>query len=479
MHDTIHENFQKELRTYLPPNEVEAFLDTCRVPLKRSITINQSKISKKDFEEITKPWGWHLIPTAFVEDSHTFYIDRDDTSTALGRTFLHEAGYMYIQEVAAATSAPLVEVFPWDIVLDMAAAPWGKASQLAQSLLKHAEPGLMLANDVNPKRLRQLTHNLNRVWAYNSAVCRVNWFSFGKNMPNFFDHILLDAPCSWEWTAYKSDFALKHWKIEEINKIAGTQFQLLVSAIKATKPGGTIIYSTCTINPYENEYIINKALDFFKDDISIELVKTQNTAEWLERNDLDFESKKCARLRPHIQKTGWFFICKIRKVKATAQSYTQPHKLSPKNQFSLNKSKKLQSQASEWIKKNFGFELDPKRHLCVGTKEKLYLTTPSFAKIQEHMHLEKVWIPIMKFDRLEGFRPTHYLGNILWHLAHRQVLELSDEQAQRYSEWKNLTLEELEPNTKSHNVNYLMTRKWTWFSRTKLVKGEWKNKFGK
>jgi len=113
-------------------------------------------------------------------------------------------------------------------------------------------------------------------------VTKFNGFSFGKNLPNFFDHVLLDAPCSGEGTAFKSDFALKHWKIEEINKIAGTQFQLLISAIKCTKPGGTIMYSTCTINPYENEHIIQKAKDFFAGDIEIEQIHTTNTRPGLE-----------------------------------------------------------------------------------------------------------------------------------------------------------------------------------------------------
>jgi len=447
--------------------------------LKKSISINTSKISDEMFKDITSGRWWTLTPTDILAKNYTYYIDREDTDIALWRTFMHEAGFMYIQEVAASSAAPLVQVKDGDIVLDMASAPWGKASQLANALLDLNKPWLVVANDVNPKRLRQLTHNLNRVWAYNTAVTRVNGFSFGKNMPNFFDHILLDAPCSGEWTAYKSDFALKHRKIEEINKIAGTQFQLLVSAIKATKPWGTIIYSTCTINPYENEYIINKALEFFADDIEIESIVSNNTAPWLDREDLNFDSKKCARLRPHIQKTGGFFITKIRKINATNIAYTQPHKLSPKNQFTLTKSKKLQQEANEWIYKNFGFELDPEKYLLVATKEKVYLTTPAFNDIQEHLHCEKVGIPLLKKDRFFWFRPTHYLGNIFWHLATKNVLDLTDEQAQIYSEGKNLTVENIAQGNDAKQKDYLLTRRGIWFSRTKWVKWEWKNKFGK
>ncbi len=163
MHNTIHENFQKEVATYLPEDQVEKFLTECRIPLKKSITINRSKISREDFLTITKDRGRHLKETPFVPNSHTFYIDRDNTDTALGRTFLHEAGFMYIQEVAASSAAPLLEVKDGDIVLDMASSPGGKTSQLSNKLLELSSPGLVVANDVNPKRLRQLTHNLNRV----------------------------------------------------------------------------------------------------------------------------------------------------------------------------------------------------------------------------------------------------------------------------------------------------------------------------
>ena len=82
-----------------------------------------------------------------------------------------------------------------------------------------------------------MAYNVNRVGAYNIALSAFNGFSFGKNLPEFFDHVLLDAPCSGEGTGFKSETALKFWRKEEINKIKGTQFQLLISAIKTLKKG--------------------------------------------------------------------------------------------------------------------------------------------------------------------------------------------------------------------------------------------------
>ena len=111
---------------------------------------------------MTSPWGWHLHNPDFLDNPTTFYIDRDNLDMALGRTFLHQAGFFYIQEVAASLSAPQLDLQAGDLVLDMAAAPGGKTSQLANLLLTKDTPGLVVANDVNGKRLSTLAHNVNK-----------------------------------------------------------------------------------------------------------------------------------------------------------------------------------------------------------------------------------------------------------------------------------------------------------------------------
>ena len=497
----IHEDFKKELITYIWADEAQQFIDTCRTPLKKSLTINTAKISKESFLEITKARWRTLTPTEFVADSNSFYVDRETINQALGSTFLHQTGYFYIQEIAAASSAPLLEAKPWDIILDMAAAPWGKASQLANKLLIEAAklplsggegaggrgPGLVVANDVNSWRIKHLAHNLNRGWRYNTAITRRNGFSFGKNMPNFFDHILLDAPCSGEGTAYKSDFALKHRKLSEIEKICGTQFQLLVSAIKATKPWGTVIYSTCTTNPYENEHILSKALEFFWDTIALEHTESLNASPWIEHECHTIDTTKVSRLWPHKQKTWGFFISKIRKLKATDMDYTLPHKLSPKNQFKLNTSKKLRKDVDTFLDKMFGIRLDPVVHSLASTKDRVYLTSPDLANVQQHLHFEKVWVPLVKVDRLFGFRPTHYVGTMLGHLATKNIIHVTDAQAQLYIDGKNIPLEDVDLSIQSDRYasdiasqkDHLLIWRGTGLSRTKIVKGELKNQFGK
>lgn len=493
MNDTIHQNFKEALNKRVWLDEAAWVLSDIRKPLKKSIFINNQKISTEEFIHITKNRGRKLsTPSRYTtkqqDTSWWRYIDRENLDLALWNTFLHQAWYFYIQEIAASSSAINIEFGDNDKILDMAAAPWWKTSQLANGLLMHAkwnnsEPGLVVANDINAKRIPQLAHNINRWWYYNTAITKVNWFSFGKNLPNFFDHVLLDAPCSGEWTWFKSDSALVHRKQEEINKIAWTQFQLIVSAIKTCKKWWTIVYSTCTLNPDENELLIEKVLEFFGDTVEVVDLNISTGSKWLEYEWIDQDrASKYARCRPHKQKTGWFFIAKMKKIKETPvhKDIKHTHKLLPRNQFKLNSSKKLQQEVQTYIKKRFNINIDKQKHFFVSTKEKVYICSPSSKGVLPHLHLEKIWIPILKTDRFTQFRPTHYLGNILWHLASKNVIEISDELAQQYASKKNLSLDELWITHETWDYPYrLLTRKKTWYSIAKIVKWELKNKFWK
>ncbi len=479
----IHQWFKDLLKNLIPENEITDFLVACDRPLKKSITINTTKISVEDFLNITKSFGRTLERQRFIKNSNTFYIDRKDLDIALGRTFLYQAGFFYIQEVAASLSAPQLDLQSGDIILDMAAAPGGKTSQLSNSLLNKETPGLVIANDVNRKRLWTLAHNLNQGGRYNTLLTKFNGWTFGNSLPNFFDHVLLDAPCSGEWTRYKSDFALKFWNQAEINKICGTQLQLLISAIKTTKIWWTIVYSTCTLNPFENEGTLAKAFLFFKESIKLETL----TFQWLNHgvtrstDERSFDEKeKVARCWPHLQKTWGFFIAKIKKLSDPKQlKIDKNHKMLPKNQFKLDQSKGLQKKISKWIQEQRWISIDKTKHFFVASKEKVYLISPDFKKVTDQLHAEKMGVPIAKIDRY-GYRPTHYMGNILWHLATKNIIELTDKQAQTYSERKNIPLAEVDLlKHKKEQKYFLLTRKGHGFSTTKIVKEELKNKFSK
>jgi 16S rRNA (cytosine1407-C5)-methyltransferase len=483
---TIHHNFIDALQQRLPEQEINAYLQASQKPLKKSIALQTHKMSVDEFESLTNNRWWHLTSIPFLKESKSFYIDRDDTTTALWTTFLHQGWFFYIQEIAAWLSAPHIVIKPWDIILDMAAAPWGKTSQLSTKMLWTNNPWLIVANDVDALRIKTLAHNLNKWWCYNTAITKHNWFSFGKNLPNVFDHVLLDAPCSGEWTRYKSDSALAFWKQEEVNKIAGTQFQLLVSAIKTTKPWWTIVYSTCTLNPYENEFIIQKALSFFNWTVELLPSILENVSPWLDlihpefTNELAsktwYEAKKMARLRPHHHGTWWFFIAHLLKKEPTQATILKQHSLAPKNQFGLDTSKALQQRLSTFLKETYGIVVDPEHHFFVASKEVVYLTSPRLMDIKPLLHCEKVWIPIAKIDR-NGYRPTHYLGNMLGHLAKKNTIDLNSTQAQQRSNGEDLGLNEI--GTAYTQPYLILTRKKRGLSMGKVIAHEMilKNKF--
>lgn len=156
---------------------------------------------------------------------------------------MHQAGFFYMQEVAASLPSQVLNVEAGDLVLDMCAAPGGKSVQLGDRLLtadgrKPSDSiGLIVSNEVSGSRLVSLQHNLNRCGIYPTAVTSMDGIAFGTVLPEFFDKVLVDAPCSGEGTGFKSDAGTKRRREEDIQKIARLQQQLLFSAINACKPG--------------------------------------------------------------------------------------------------------------------------------------------------------------------------------------------------------------------------------------------------
>ena len=279
--------------------EILKFEKSLNTPLKKSIRINTNKISIDDFRKRAKKNNWILTPTNLWKN--IFYIDREDAKeVALWNTPEHIAGYFYVQEVAASSSPFYMSQDKIDdkeyIILDMSASPWGKTTQLQE----YYPNSLIVANELDKSRLKGFFSNLDRMSSLKTVATNYDG-RFFKNIPEIFDKILLDAPCSWEWTAFKTDEALKYWNLKNIKVVSKLQFGLLESAIKACKPWGEIIYSTCTLNKFENEWVINKALKKYGD--FIELIPISDEYDFM-------------RNWPHLNFTGWFFVAKIRKIKS-------------------------------------------------------------------------------------------------------------------------------------------------------------------
>ena len=228
-------------------------------------SLNTLKISVTEFKQYAKQKNWLLTPIPWCEEG--FWLERpaaEEQNLALGNTDLHLSGAMYVQE-ASSMLPPIAlkqSIEHTNYVLDMASAPGSKTSQLA-ALMNNQ--GVLVANELSSSRLKVLSATLKRMGVGNCALSHFDGVIFGNYMFECFDSILLDAPCSGEGTVRKDADALKNWSIDSNIEIAQVQKDLIKSAFYALKPGGTLVYSTCTLTPLENQHVCDFLLSEFGD----------------------------------------------------------------------------------------------------------------------------------------------------------------------------------------------------------------------
>jgi 16S rRNA C967 or C1407 C5-methylase (RsmB/RsmF family) len=284
--DYFRDNFFRE-----NPRELEDFICSIELPIARTIRINPDRIEAVKWR--LEQDGWILHPTNI---SSVFSLDRredfDPLERRIGFSLDHLLGNFYIQELAAAH--PVDILAEWTIhdeeflILDLASSPGGKTTQLAE----YYPNSFIIANEPTRERIPQLLQNLERMSTPNVAITLYPGQQW-KHFPETFDRILLDAPCSGEWTLYKGTDAVKHWHIKNIKQIVHLQEKLLDAALHSLKVGGEMIYSTCALNLLENEGVIE----------SIE-----------KKYPWSFEILFEKKFWPHIDKTGWFFVTMIKKL---------------------------------------------------------------------------------------------------------------------------------------------------------------------
>jgi len=251
----LPDSFLDLMRAAMPPHlSFDDFLAACGRPLRRSIRVNTLKISVADFLQLVAPYGWQLTPVPWCEEG--FWIEREnEDALALGSAAEHLSGLFYIQE--ASSMLPVAALFADDNrprrVMDVAAAPGSKTTQIAARM---GNAGLILANEFSASRVKVLHANISRCGVSNVALTHFDGRVFGPALPEAFDAILLDAPCSGEGVVRKDPDALKNWSPESNREIADTQKALIDSAFHALRPGGTLVYSTCTLNREENEEVL-------------------------------------------------------------------------------------------------------------------------------------------------------------------------------------------------------------------------------
>ena len=176
-----------------------------------------------------------------------------DENVRPGKHPYHEMGLYYIQEPSAMSAAALLAPKPGMRVLDLCAAPGGKSTQLATYL---GDSGLLVSNEINTQRSRILSQNIERMGIKNAIVTNEDSFVLASHFPGFFNAIQVDAPCSGEGMFRKLPEAIEQWSMENVAICASRQKEILDNAAVMLKPGGVIVYSTCTFSKEENEDVI-------------------------------------------------------------------------------------------------------------------------------------------------------------------------------------------------------------------------------
>ncbi|RLA80888.1 MAG: hypothetical protein DRG33_01585 [Deltaproteobacteria bacterium] len=240
----------------------------------------------------------------------------------LGKSFSHFLGNIYIQDPSSMLPPLALEPQPGELVLDLAAAPGSKTTQMA-ALMKNQ--GLIVANDPKVRRTTFLSFNLMRTGVVNAVVTVLPGNRLGRLYFETFDRVLLDPPCSALGTVKTAPEALRWWRRAE--KLSRMQFDLMVSAIKALRPGGVLVYSTCTLTPEENEAVVAEALRRYPvelEEVNLKGVKYHPGLTFFGERAFPDEMSKAVRVYPHEGPGEGFFIARLKKISGMKPPLERP-----------------------------------------------------------------------------------------------------------------------------------------------------------
>ncbi|MCL1632057.1 RsmB/NOP family class I SAM-dependent RNA methyltransferase [Sporolactobacillus sp. CPB3-1] len=262
---------------------------------------------KTDAEKLKALAPFHMEQVPFCPAG--FYYQKNDMP---GKHPFHQAGLYYIQEPTAMFVAEVLAPKPGERVLDLCAAPGGKSTQLAA---KMNNTGLLVANEPYPARAKILSENIERMGITNTVVTNERPERLANYFPGYFDRILVDAPCSGEGMFRKDPEAMHYWSPGHVAECAHLQAQILEHAYHMLRSGGTLVYSTCTFSPEENEQIIEAFLEKHHDLELLPIDKSSGASsgrpEWT--NTENPALAETARLWPHQLHGEGHFTAKLCK----------------------------------------------------------------------------------------------------------------------------------------------------------------------
>ncbi len=274
--------------------EYPQFLQTLERPRAVALRFNPLKGQRPDLPFAQEPVPW--------EEAGVYY----DPQSRPGLHVYHEAGVYYLQEASAMAPVSLLDPQPGERICDLCAAPGGKSTQIAGRMLGK---GFLLCNEIHPARAKILSRNIERMAVPNALVTNEHPATLASRFPGFFDRVLVDAPCSGEGMFRKEEAAITDWSQEVVEMCARRQGEILHSAAQLVRPGGRLVYSTCTFAPEEDEQAVANFLESHP-----EFQPEQVEAPWFVPTD-----PGCYRMWPHKLKGEGHFAAVLRKTGGEAE----------------------------------------------------------------------------------------------------------------------------------------------------------------
>lgn len=286
-------DFEKHLLKYLNKDEIKSLMSSLNLKSKHAVLINEQKMSKEMFLENFP----NVNPHPFIKNA--FIYDKDEYQ--LGKHIFHNLGAYYLQEPSAMMPAFLLNANQDDLILDLCAAPGGKTIQT--SFLMNNK-GLIVSNDLSFERSKAIKDNIERLGIGNVLIISNDFSKIYHQYKNTFDKIILDAPCSGSGMFRKHELMNDDWSYNKVLKNQAIQKELIEYCYKMLKPGGVLMYSTCSFSYEEDEEVVEHLLTISE----AELLSIEN-------NPLFYKSKANigVHLFPHIFPGEGHYMCLIKK----------------------------------------------------------------------------------------------------------------------------------------------------------------------
>ena len=302
-------DFKTHLQKYLSSQDIEQLLNSLDGVDKHALLLNTDKLSEDKLLEIYP----HLEKHPIVKNGYLY----DKNKYQLGKSVLHELGAFYLQEPSAMLVSYLLNPEPNSFVLDLCAAPGGKSVQ-ASLLMKGT--GLLISNDLSYPRAKIIKENAERMGLSNLLIISNDFSKLYHNYQNCFDSIILDAPCSGSGMFRKNDLMKDDWSINKVYKFSEVQKELINYAYSMLKPGGKLIYSTCSFSYEEDEEVIEHLLR----ETDAEVIQFESNLYFYQS-----KSKLGIHLFPHLFPGEGHYICLIKKPGEIKELGIKPNKKQP------------------------------------------------------------------------------------------------------------------------------------------------------